>query len=78
MVRIEATFLILEEEGPGATLECPRCGYEFEVNSYTGENLCIDPERKRQLAVCPLCGTVEKADRVTHYPRQDSNLQPTD
>jgi hypothetical protein len=62
MVRIEATFLVLEEDGPAAKLECPRCGCEFEVNAYSGENLIIDPQQKCQLAVCPLCGTVEKAD----------------
>jgi hypothetical protein len=57
--RIEATFTLLEERGPEAILECPRCGYEFEVNAYTGENLVIDCLRGRQLAVCPLCGTLE-------------------
>jgi hypothetical protein len=63
MVRIEAAFIVLEEQGPTATLECPRCGLEFLVNSYTGENLLLDLQQKRQLAVCPLCGTVEKPDR---------------
>jgi len=60
MVRIEAIFYVLKEDGPAAMLECPRCGCEFEVNAYSGENLIIDLKQMRQLAVCPLCATVEK------------------
>jgi hypothetical protein len=58
--RIEAPFTVLDERGPEATLECRRCGYEFDVNAYTGENLIIDQQTRMHRAVCPLCGTVEK------------------
>jgi hypothetical protein len=50
----------LDERGPEATLECPRCGYEFDVNAYTGESLIIDQQTKTQRALCPLCDSVEK------------------
>jgi hypothetical protein len=58
--RVEAHFTVLDERGPEATLGCPHCECEFEVNAYAGQNLFIDRRRGSRVAVCPRCGAVEK------------------
>ena len=53
-------FTVLEEDGPAAVLECPRCGWQFPVNVYTGENIAFDSQTKTLRETCPLCGTIQE------------------
>jgi RNA polymerase subunit RPABC4/transcription elongation factor Spt4 len=55
-----ANFTVLTEDGPGAILECPRCGWQFPVNVYTGENITLDSSTRTLRETCPLCGTIQE------------------
>ena len=55
-----ATFKVIEEQGPAARLECPRCGCHFRVNAYTGENYFFDWETHCRREACPVCGTIQE------------------
>jgi hypothetical protein len=55
-----ADFKVLQENGPEATLECPRCRWQFPVNAFTGENITFDSQDKTVRETCPLCGTLQE------------------
>lgn len=54
---IEAEFKILEDRKTENTLECPRCGYEFDIDAMTCENLVWVKAKMAYVAQCPLCAT---------------------
>ena len=67
LVRLESAppcrrvnFIVIQEHGPVATLECPQCGWQFRVNAYTGENITFDSQAKSLRETCPLCGTLQE------------------
>lgn len=51
----EVEFEILEDRGASATLECPACGFVFNIDAHTEENLQWDRPKKAFIAVCPIC-----------------------
>jgi rubredoxin len=53
-------FEVLEERGQSATLECPACGFVFDVDIRTGDNLEWDRPNKCMAAVCPVCQRMQQ------------------
>ncbi len=51
----DVNFEIVEERGWQATLECPACGFVFDVDAHTNANLEWCRKKKAMLAVCPIC-----------------------
>ena len=46
-------FEMVDDRGHAATLECPACGFVFDVDAYTQENL--QWEEPDYVACCPIC-----------------------
>jgi hypothetical protein len=57
---IEAEFIILDDRGAQNTLECPRCGNEFDIDAMTELNLVWNWKQMAFVAKCPLCGTQQQ------------------
>lgn len=57
---VEANFIIVDDRGAQNTLECPRCGCEFDVDAMDEENLIWSWKQMAFIAVCPLCGTQQE------------------
>ncbi len=57
---IEANFIVTENRGKQNSLECPRCGCEFDIDIDTEENLVWSWRKMAWLAECPLCGTQQE------------------
>ena len=51
----EVEFIVVDERGAQATLECPGCGLIFEVDAYTSLNLEWSRPQKAMVAKCPVC-----------------------
>lgn len=59
---IEANFIVREDNGRMAVLECPRCGIEFDIYPRSDKNMIYLEEKQLLVACCPLCATVQKTN----------------
>lgn len=51
----EVDFEMVDDRGAQATLECPACGFVFEVDAHTDLNLEWDRTKMAMVAKCPIC-----------------------
>jgi len=56
----EVEFEVVEDRGAQATLCCPACGFEFDVDAHTEQNLEWSRPKKAMIAVCPICQRRQK------------------
>ena len=51
----EVDFEIIENRGAQATLECPACGFVFDVDARGELNLEWSKKQRALVAMCPIC-----------------------
>ena len=56
----DVNFEIVDDRGAQATLECPACGFVFDIDAYTSLNLEWSRPKKALVAICPICQRRQK------------------
>jgi uncharacterized Zn finger protein len=56
----EVEFEMIEDRGTQATIECPACGFIFDIDAHTNLNLEWNRPKKAMICVCPICQRRQK------------------